>query len=155
MLEVGLHLCFNTSHVVIYQMHTSYIDSNFPSFNTSHVVIYPPYTSVGVIRLLSFNTSHVVIYRTLQTKSGYCWVSIHLMLLFIPHGIKHTLSAPFVSIHLMLLFILVRATFTVALLLCFNTSHVVIYPNIQLSAILRVQFQYISYCYLSTIRSRR
>ena len=55
--------CFNTSHVVIYQVMLMRKRKNFMSFNTSHVVIY----HIGALDYTggkySFNTSHVVIYQ--------------------------------------------------------------------------------------------
>ena len=56
--------CFNTSHVVIYLVHS--IREIFCSvcFNTSHVVIYRAFEDFEEFGETGFNTSHVVIYRS-------------------------------------------------------------------------------------------
>ena len=75
-----------------------------------------------------FNTSHVTLY---QESAHHCTlsthVSIHLMLLFISYGNCKAKEVKWVSIHLMLLFICEISLITNRLL-CFNTSHVTLYP---------------------------
>ena len=78
-------------------------------------------------------------------------VSIHLMLQFIDVRSANQESDREVSIHLMLQFILLPLPDSV-LILRFNTSHVVVYPEAQRKAVYRYEFQYISCCSLSTIQ---
>ena len=78
--------------------------------------------------IASFNTSHVTLYHCRLNKyEKYGGVSIHLMLLFIYNRRKRRCPEIRVSIHLMLLFIL-RKCIRAGWNLCFNTSHVTLYP---------------------------
>ena len=96
-------------------------------FNTSHVVIYRYKITTAQRRGERFNTSHVVIYPTyLHPTETQFKVSIHLMLLFISTSITQHIYFNNVSIHLMLLFIIVLGR-SDSEIICFNTSHVVIY----------------------------
>ena len=53
----------------------------FMCFNTSHVVVYQDVRGQDVNNPLSFNTSHVVVYQQISLLSScYTNVSIHLML---------------------------------------------------------------------------
>ena len=82
--SVHLHLCFNTSHVVVYLNEMLKMKKQYPCFNTSHVVVYhTSYSKCHVsytfqyisccslsmwlpwrlLLLLRFNTSHVVVYH--------------------------------------------------------------------------------------------
>ena len=104
----------------------------FGSFNTSHVVVYQssPHNSYTVHK--SFNTSHVVVYRPgrgkLKTfRSQFQYISCCSL------SDKQPVPAVFpflVSIHLMLQFIHYQLTF-IQQLSSFNTSHVVVYLDIQ------------------------
>ena len=87
------------------------------------------YVLFATAREFRFNTSHVTLYHgsaaLSETRSG---VSIHLMLLFIEKWITTKATSLSVSIHLMLLFIFLlpcHKSFRV----CFNTSHVTLYPD--------------------------
>ena len=82
---MSVDLCFNTSHVVIYQNGTLVDRATLRSFNTFHVVIYLQKRDSSGINENGFNTSHVVIYQTYYINTSWLIsVSIHLMLLFIP-----------------------------------------------------------------------
>ena len=76
-------------------------------------------------------------------------VSIHLMLQFIPVQHYYLLFYFVVSIHLMLQFILLQIIKMRLLVLCFNTSHVVVYHQRRCLRLYDVKFQYISCCSLS------
>ena len=77
---------FNTSHVTLYPSTHTGTKRHRTRFNTSHVTLYPFVTLYHLILLASFNTSHVTLY---PVPPGFMlsslYVSIHHMLLFIPH----------------------------------------------------------------------
>ena len=73
--------CFNTSHVVVYQIIPMLFLFCIGSFNTSHVVVYLCDCAVELYSEIGFNTSHVVVYRDFVLHKGLQKrVSIHLML---------------------------------------------------------------------------
>ena len=142
---------FNTSHVVVYRRLSGEKDHEFESFNTSHVVVYLGSPIIDTTQCVCFNTSHVVVYHFSKHFSNlFIFVSIHLMLQFIVKPVLRRASFRFVSIHLMLQFIC-RIRLLKKLLntfqyisccslsdivkvyelldFCFNTSHVVVYPD--------------------------
>ena len=123
---VWMIVCFNTSHVTLYQglwtswrPHQSfqYIscyslspggekDTSRTTVSIHLMLLFILLASWGIVEWVSFNTSHVTLY---QHPSGSMtmarYVSIHLMLLFIGRRISDSDRSRKVSIHLMLLFI--------------------------------------------------
>ena len=99
-------------------------------FNTSHVVIYPLVLLLGVFLII---------------------VSIHLMLLFISApGIQRSVHRKFQYISCC--YLSDSCTERQTRQMCFNTSHVVIYPVWHNETRdLKYLFQYISCCYLSKL----
>ena len=101
---------------------------------------------------------HVSIHLMLQfilpeydTKNLALHVSIHLMLQFISTYRNDKHQPQVVSIHLMLQFIL-NAMKMLREQYCFNTSHVVVYQDINHILLGVNQFQYISCCSLSLMK---
>ena len=122
---------FNTSHVTVYRMRRTGLDYRKNGFNTSHVTVY----RLSRIFLLSVNQ-----------------VSIHLMLLFIAgKRIKKRRAEEFQYISCYCLSAIV-VDFSPCEL-CFNTSHVTVYPASFALQLFASMFQYIS-CYCLSIYRR-
>ena len=119
-------VCFNTSHVTLYQDIVSWC-GNSSLFQYISCYSLSQNSCRTEDSLMSFNTSHITLYRSLfRTSSDSSIVSIHLMLLFIGFRTETVISCIWVSIHLMLLFIPLL-TSCKWYILCFNTSHVTLY----------------------------
>ena len=120
-------------------------------FNTSHVVIYRSCTFNASSSDSSFNTSHVVIYHAHAPAFPLCHKFQYISCCYLSRSCQRTLQTCFVSIHLMLLFIIVVTVLEHLFRQSFNTSHVVIYQKTLPRFCTRPSmFQYISCCYLST-----
>ena len=102
-----MFMCFNTSHVVVYQDVRGQDVNNPLSFNTSHVVVYRIIFTFLRNSKLCFNTSHVVVYPW-GTKS------------YIYKNLFQYISCCSLSADFLIKFLLYK---------CFNTSHVVVYQS--------------------------
>ena len=116
------------------------------NFNTSHVTVYRNASLNAFASSFYFNTSHVTVYRRLFHLCIYfCFISIHLMLLFIISGfiiprVKRHFNTSHVTVYLYF-----RAIFFISSSY-FNTSHVTVYLCEYAFGIAPGRFQYIS-CY--------
>ena len=153
MKEYSFYVCFNTSHVTLYQLGSQSEGKKEKSFNTSHVTLYlltgeeyifPDRVSIHLMLLFimssmvidatsaSFNTSHVTLYQIRSSLlifvAGFQYISCYSLS---PPGLPDN-SNDEVSIHLMLLFIVIMTP----------------PPN------LLVSFQYIS-CYSLSVEGER
>ena len=96
-------------------------------FNTSHVTLYQhPSGSMTMARYVSIHLMLLFIGRRISDSDRSRKVSIHLMLLFIDNWQIEWILLSYVSIHLMLLFIVVQALLE-RTRWRFNTSHVTLY----------------------------
>ena len=98
-------ICFNTSHVTLYQVIVNQRRQTRWCFNTSHVTLYLNKFAKMKSVVECFNTSHVTLYLTTggDTANKRMFQYISCYSLSIDHVYAHYHS--FVSIHLMLLFI--------------------------------------------------
>ena len=82
--KIAIPVCFNTSHVTLYQVIERLQKDGYVRFNTSHVTLYRIIGRGERKYNRCFNTSHVTLYRICPLNRHIpVWVSIHLMLLFI------------------------------------------------------------------------
>ena len=115
-------VCFNTSHVTLYQDIVSWC-GNSSLFQYISCYSLSQNSCRTEDSLMSFNTSHITLYRSLfRTSSDSSIVSIHLMLLFIGFRTETVISCIWVSIHLMLLFIIPALPGPERTVASFNTS---------------------------------
>ena len=85
MLDRQIRSHFNTSHVTVYRKRLFPFCIPWDNFNTSHVTVYLIISTARRETDLNFNTSHVTVYQNVAW--WFClgsWISIHLMLRFIP-----------------------------------------------------------------------
>ena len=103
-------LCFNTSHVTLYHLHSTdfvykYAFQYISCYSLSEMAWWPKWSRK------CFNTSHVTLYHGIwRFINRPNFVSIHLMLLFIFFCVFRYYHCSTVSIHLMLLFIMLSGS---------------------------------------------
>ena len=162
--------CFNTSHVVVYQVRKYFFQSRKKRFNTSHVVVYLNAFTSGVTKWAFQYISCCSLSRavheinwggmfqyisccSLSRKSGnistliICFNTSHVvvyrwsMLLYTPVLLRFNTS------HVVVYQLADQVNITA--IFGFNTSHVVVYRKDLTPWMTEVLFQYISCCSLS------
>ena len=137
---------FNTSHVTLYRIQKRNTGNLYHCFNTSHVTLYLVLCAVAsLVCLFQYISCYSLSTTTVKIIQKKTTVSIHLMLLFIGYDL-FSLSLYGMFQYISCYSLSAALDISTCTALCFNTSHVTLYPVVGIRSKKAKGFQYIS-CY--------